>query len=78
MSKIKLESKVFSVLKDKINLIKSKDKAIYLVGPIQLPVNLDGETTIFNWYSWLNCNEVTEDYERIIEKLASSNLAEYQ
>lgn len=78
MSTIKLESKVFSVLKDKIKRIKSKDKAIYLVGPIQLPVNLDGETTIFNWYSWLGCNEVTEDYEKIIAKLASSNLADYQ
>ena len=78
MSTIKLESKVFSVLKDKIKRIKSKDKAIYLVGPIQFPLNLDGETTIFNWYSWLGCNEVTEDYEKIIAKLASSNLADYQ
>src|SRR5699024_709294 len=78
MANMKLDSNVLSVLKDKIQLIKTKDKALYLVGPIQLPVNLDGETTLFKWYSWLSCKEVTEDYERIIEKLASSNLAEYQ
>ena len=78
MSELKLESKVFSVLKDKIQLIKSKDEAIYLVGPIQLPVNLYEETTVFQWYCWLNYDEVTEDYEKIIEKLASSNLADYQ
>lgn len=78
MAQIKLESKVLSVLKDKIKLIQKEDEAIYLVGPIQLPVNLYGETTIFQWYCWLNYDEVTEDYERIIDHLASANLAEYQ
>lgn len=78
MAEVKLESQVFSVLKDKIKLIKKNDEAIYLVGPIQLPVNLYGETTIFQWYCWLNYDEVTEDYEKIIEHLASANLAEYQ
>lgn len=78
MAELKLESKVISVLKDKIKLIQSEGEAIYLVGPIQLPVNLYGETVVFQWYCWLNCDEVTEDYEKIIENLASSNLAEYQ
>jgi GTP cyclohydrolase II len=73
-----LDSKVLSVLKKKIRLIKTDNRAIYLVGPIQLPVNLYGETIVFHWYCWLNCNEVTEDFERIIEKLSSVNLAEFQ
>ncbi|PAV28250.1 GTP cyclohydrolase [Virgibacillus profundi] len=78
MGQMKLESKAFSVLKDKIQLVNSDEGAIYLVGPIQLPVNLYGETVIFQWYCWLNYEEVTEDYQKIIDKLASSNLAEYQ
>lgn len=78
MAEVKIESKAFSLLKDKIKLIRNNDQAIYLVGPVQLPVNLYGETTVFQWYCWLNYDEVTEDYEKIIEKLASSNLAEYQ
>lgn len=78
MAEVKIESKAFSLLKDKIKLIRNNDRAIYLVGPVQLPVNLYGETTVFQWYCWLNYDEVTEDYEKIIEKLASSNLAEYQ
>lgn len=78
MAELKLESKAFSLLKDKIRLIPKDGKAIYLVGPIQLPVNLYGETVVFQWYCWLNYEEVTEDYEKIIDKLASSNLAEYQ
>jgi GTP cyclohydrolase II len=67
-----------SVLKNKIQLIHNKEKAIYLVGPIKLPVNLYGETEVFQWYCWLHCNEVTDNMERIIEKLSSSNLAEKQ
>lgn len=79
MAKARLESKVLSILKDKITVIQqSKDEAIYLVGPIQLPVNLYGETTIFRWYCWLNHCEVINDYEMIIDHLASSNLAENQ
>jgi GTP cyclohydrolase II len=73
-----LDSKVLSVLEDKIQLIKTENGAIYLVGPIKLPVNLYGETVEFKWYCWLNCKEVTENFERIIEKLSSSNLAEFQ
>ncbi|RNF38684.1 GTP cyclohydrolase II [Planococcus salinus] len=78
MTQLKLEPKVLDLLKDKIQMIKMDEGAIYLVGPIRLPVNLYGETKIFNWYCWLNYDEVTEDYENIIEKLSSSNLAEYQ
>nr|WP_263326728.1 GTP cyclohydrolase II [Neobacillus sp. Marseille-Q6967] len=73
-----LDSKVLSVLEDKIQLIKTEKGAIYLVGPIRLPVNLYGETVEFKWYCWLNCEEVTEDFERIIDKLSSVNLAEFQ
>ncbi|MDN7246813.1 GTP cyclohydrolase II [Planococcus shenhongbingii] len=78
MTSIKLEPKVFDVLKDKINLITMDNEAIYVVGPIRLPVNLYGETVVFQWYSWLKQDEITSDYESIIEKLSSSNLAEYQ
>ena len=74
----KLDPKAISLLEEKIQLIKTSKGAIYLVGPIRLPVNLYGETIVFKWYCWMNCDEVTEDYEKIIEKLASANIAEYQ
>ena len=78
MAAMKLEPEVFAVLKDKIQLIKVEEQAIYLVGPIRLPVNLNGETVVFQWYSWLKQDQVTENYDAIIETLSSSNLAEYQ
>lgn len=81
-----INEKVVSLLKEKINVIKNNDKSIYLVGPIKLPVNLDGETVIFQWYCWLRCEDIEGDFcsdgsyntEKIISKLASSNLAEMQ
>ncbi|QMV42895.1 GTP cyclohydrolase II [Cohnella cholangitidis] len=73
-----LQEKVISILEKKIKLIKSDKDALYLVGPIQLPVSLDGETVTFQWYCWLQCEEVTNHFERIIEKLSSVNLAEMQ
>ncbi|OEH92054.1 GTP cyclohydrolase II [Bacillus solimangrovi] len=78
MIKTEFDLKVLPVLKEKIKLIKMSKGAIYLVGPIQLPVNLYGETYNFQWYCWLKCDEVTEDYEKIIQKLSSANLADLQ
>ncbi|NHM32842.1 GTP cyclohydrolase II [Neobacillus terrae] len=78
MSQAELSSKVLSVLEDKIKLIKKEEGGIYIVGPIRLPVNLYGETVVFQWYCWLNCDEVTEDFDQVIDRLSSSNLAEFQ
>lgn len=75
---MKLDQQVISILKDKIKLIQTGKNAIYLVGPIKLPVNLYDETVTFQWYCWLNCDEVYQDIEKIVEKLSSINLAEMQ
>lgn len=81
-----IDSRVVASLKEKITVIRNNSKSIYLVGPIQLPVNLDGETTIFQWYCWLKCENMaghfcddgSYDTEKIIGTLSSSNLAEMQ
>jgi len=74
----KLDQKVLSLLEKKITLIRTNEGGIYLVGPVNLPVNLYGETVKFQWYCWLNCKEVTDDFEKVIEKLTDLNLAEMQ
>ncbi|TQR19183.1 GTP cyclohydrolase II [Psychrobacillus vulpis] len=71
-------AEALSILKEKIQMINTNDGAIYLVGPIRLPVNLYGETVIFQWYCWLNSKEEHEDIQQVIESLSSANLAEYQ
>nr|WP_106783329.1 GTP cyclohydrolase II [Lysinibacillus timonensis] len=74
----KLDYKVIAALEDKITLIPTDKGAIYLVGPVNLPVNLYGETVKFKWYCWLNCHEITEDFTKVIHQLTSLNLAEMQ
>ncbi|WP_404823812.1 GTP cyclohydrolase II [Paenibacillus rhizovicinus] len=70
-----------------IETIKGKNGTIILVGPINLPVNLDGETAKFQWYCWLPCSDLVhkeggckekERTEFLIEQLSASNLAEKQ
>jgi len=78
MSSSTLDPNVISILEKKIQMIRTEKGAIYLVGPIKLPVNLYDETVPFQWYCWLNCEEVTEDFGRIVQKLSSINLAELQ
>ncbi|RKN66137.1 GTP cyclohydrolase II [Paenibacillus ginsengarvi] len=73
-----LSSEVLGLLEHKVRLIQADAGAIYLVGPIRLPVSLDGETITFQWYCWLDCSEVTDRLDHVIDKLSSVNLAEYQ
>lgn len=81
-----IDANVVANLKEKIMVIRNNEKSVYLVGPINLPVNLDSETTIFQWYCWLKCENMaghfcgdgSYDTEKIIETLSSSNLAEMQ
>ncbi|MFB5195813.1 GTP cyclohydrolase II [Neobacillus sp. KR4-4] len=78
MEQVQLNSNVFTILEDKIKMIKKGNEVIYLVGPIKLPVNLDGKTVEFKWYSWLKSDRETKDFQRVIDQLTSLNLAEYQ
>lgn len=78
MEELQVKSNILSVLEDKIQIIKTGEGAIYLVGPIKLPVNLYGETVEFKWYSWLKADEVVEDYEEVMNRLSSAHLADYQ
>lgn len=78
MELTKIDERVYSILEKKISLIKTDQGVIYLVGPIKLPVNLYNETVTFQWYCWLNCEEVTEDLHTIVDMLSSINLAEMQ
>ncbi len=78
MTTTTLDQRVLSILEDKIEVIPTEEGAIYLVGPIQLPVNLHNDTVKFQWYCWLKCKEVIEGTRGIIDKLSSVNLAELQ
>lgn len=66
------------ILKNKMEIVSSNEGAIYLVGPIQLPIDLYGETVLFQWYSWLKTEDGHVDMQELMDQLASSKLAELQ
>lgn len=49
-----IKAEIAAILNKKIKRIENKDGDLYLVGPVKLPIELDGETIIFQWYSWLS------------------------
>lgn len=68
-----------AILKDKIKRVQQEDGYIYITGPIKLPVNLDGRTVMFNWYSWLKDDGIEPlSDEALIESLSSRQLADHQ
>lgn len=80
-----IKPEIVSILKNKIHTIDLNDSANILVGPITLPVNLNGETVTFKWYSWLHVTDEErlelageEMTEKLIGRLAGMKLADSQ
>ncbi|MEF2966468.1 GTP cyclohydrolase II [Paenibacillus sp. M1] len=80
-----MHNNAVSILQDKIAIVPSEASTNILVGPIRLPVNLDGQTVVFQWYCWMPvkgeqareaCKTATA--EALIGQLSSLNLAEGQ
>lgn len=76
---------IISILHNKITRIPLQNSTNILVGPITLPVNLDGETVTFKWYNWLNTTDEVllqedsrEAAKALISRLPSMSLADGQ
>lgn len=66
-----IKPEITSILQNKITRIPLANSTNILVGPITLPVNLDGETVVFKWYNWLN----TTDAELLQEDSSKATAA---
>lgn len=76
---IQTKENPLSRLKEKVKKIHQNDGSIYLVGPIKLPVQLEGETVFFKWYSWLEVPTEEElSIDEVFKKLPDANLANSQ
>jgi GTP cyclohydrolase II len=74
-----ISSEVKELLKDKMEIISQADKQdICLVGPINLPVQLDEEVVHFKWYTWLVLDGISSKKEDILDSLPEANLAAFQ
>lgn len=80
-----IKPEIVSILHNKITRIPMENSTNILVGPITLPVNLDGETVTFKWYNWLNTTDKelvqadsSEATAALITRLSTMSLAEGQ
>jgi GTP cyclohydrolase II len=80
MATAALDNDVLRLLEDKVAILNSGREGIgiYIVGPIQLPVNLFDETVIFQWYCWMASALKAGGLPEIFTYLTSANLAEMQ
>ncbi|WP_328800910.1 GTP cyclohydrolase II [Paenibacillus sp. LX16] len=76
---------VATLLNDKIQTVRGVQSSTILVGPIKLPVNLEGETVVFQWYCWLPVRDeedrqdlLNATAETIVKRLSTLDLAEGQ
>jgi GTP cyclohydrolase II len=75
---IMLTEQVKMILKNKMQIIsESEKKDLSIVGPINLPVQLDEQELNFQWYTWLTL-EIPLDKDRLLEALPKMNLASMQ
>ncbi|NEU31975.1 GTP cyclohydrolase II [bacterium LRH843] len=74
-----MNNQIKNILDQKIEIIKKKGSPdLALVGPIQLPVQLGDEEITFQWYSWLNLNDLPTNKEELLEALPYANLSHNQ
>ncbi|CAM4002770.1 GTP cyclohydrolase II [Paenibacillus alkaliterrae] len=74
-----IKPNIAAIIKDKIKRTQTGSDDIYVVGPVKLPVELDGETKMFHWYSWLR-KETGEEQtaEQLVEDLTHFSYADLQ
>jgi GTP cyclohydrolase II len=73
-----ITSEVKNILKNKMTILKQKDKSdLCVVGPVNLPVQLADQTVTFQWYSWVQLDEIISE-EEVIDRLSQTNLAAMQ
>lgn len=74
-----ITSEVIRLLSNKMTIITQPEASpLCLVGPIELPVQLDDKTVFFKWYTWLNLQNNVIDKEQILQSLPTMELAQGQ
>lgn len=73
----KLPDELNQVLEGKIRLIKDTVNLL-LVGPVALPIKVDGKFQTFYWYSWIRSDGLPENSDELIKVLPHLSLNKYQ
>ncbi len=60
VSKMITHASTFPSIKRYMKLVTTKSKPLVLIGPVDLPINVDGKNYTFKWYTWLAADNVKE------------------
>ncbi|MBJ6362183.1 GTP cyclohydrolase II [Paenibacillus sp. GCM10012307] len=74
------------LLEEKVQIVPYNESRLILVGPVQLPIDIDNKIYLFQLYCWLKVSEgdasslinKAGNMGSVLEELAALNLAEFQ
>ncbi|MGO4889861.1 GTP cyclohydrolase II [Anaerobacillus sp. MEB173] len=70
---------IYNILEQKIEILHQVDSHdLALVGPIQLPVQLNDREATFQWYTWLSLRDLPSDKDELLKALPTADLASAQ
>ena len=73
---MKITNKVKDLLIDKMEMIYTSGKAdLCRVGPVKLPVQQGDFSATFQWYTWHQLDSDVNTKEKVLDSLATANLA---
>lgn len=74
-----LSIEIKNVLKQKMTMIENNNQSsICLVGPVDLPIQLENHIVTFKWYTWLKIKGDLVNKDDILEFISTANLADLQ
>lgn len=73
---MKITKQVKDLLIDKMQIIQTPGKAdLCRVGPVKLPIQQGDFSATFQWYTWHQLESDVDSEEKVLESLATANLA---
>ncbi|MFC4776970.1 GTP cyclohydrolase II [Paenibacillus sp. GCM10023252] len=74
-------NRIASIIEKKLQVVAGQEQDLYVIGPVVLPVELDGETVVFQWYSWMSKDKNEEQLssaEDLVKQLSRFRYADLQ
>ncbi|UFJ43133.1 GTP cyclohydrolase II [Brevibacillus humidisoli] len=73
------KSSLYNVLLSRWQVIKDGDgEIVYLFGPNQMPIKIDDQTHVFQWFTWLKAENLPENIEEFLDALPEQDLSRLQ
>lgn len=74
------KQKIFQRLRPYMQIISNEHHHLCLIGPMKMPLDVDGNTYVFSWYTWVNHQFIhdAKSTEEVFQLLFGTSLADHQ